>query len=186
MEAPPPPRLSGLLKDPLLRFIALGTGLWLAWLLAYHQLIHPWGGLDRAFINSLVAVASALLKGLGYELLPEPRADLERYIGVQGGSHLWIGDRCNGIPLIAAFTVFIAAFPGPLRHKAWFIPAGALLIHLLNAIRIAALAIVVTYGYEWLNFNHDYTFYIVVYGAVFALWWLWVKHFSGWRRPEAT
>jgi len=166
-------------RDPLLRFVVIGVGLWVFWLFLYKLVLQPWGGLDRGVINSLTSIASAILTGLGYEMLPEPRIDLERYIGVQGGSHLWIGDACNGIPLFAAFTVFIIAFPGPWQHKAWFIPAGLLLIHLLNAIRIAALCIVVTYGYGWLEFNHDYTFYVVVYGAVFALWYVWVKRFSG-------
>ncbi|WKZ66652.1 MAG: archaeosortase/exosortase family protein [Flavobacteriales bacterium] len=173
-------------NDPLTRFLVVGIGLYLGWLLLFHQVIHPWGWLDRTVINGLVALASLLLTALGYELLPEPRVDLERYIGVQGGTHLWIGDPCNGIPLFAVFTIFIIAFPGPWRHKAWFIPAGILLIHLLNAIRVAALCIVVTFGYEWLNFNHDYTFYVVVYGAVFLLWYVWVKRYSGWRKAGAA
>lgn len=174
------------LRDPLVRFLVVGVGLWLAWLLAYHLAIHPWGQLDRAVINSLVTIASALLVGLGYQMLPEPRIDLERYIGVEGGSHLWIGDPCNGIPLFAVFTVFIIAFPGPWKSKAWFIPAGIVLVHVLNAIRIAALCIVVTYGYGWLEFNHDYTFYVVVYGAVFALWFIWVKRFSSRSKPTSA
>ncbi len=171
-------RFSRIWADPLLRFIVLAPTLYLTWQLLYHGLLHPWGKLDRSVINSLVAVATFILQGLGYEMLPEPRIDLERYIGVQGGSHLWIGDPCNGIPLFAVFAIFIMAYPGPGRHKAWFIPAGILLIHLLNAIRVAALCIVVTISYDWLNFNHDYTFYVVVYGAVFALWAIWVRRFA--------
>lgn len=181
-----PAPASGLLTDPLKRFLIVGVGLWLLWLAAYHLAIHPAGTLDRAVINSLVAIATALLTLLGFEMLPEPRIDLERYIGVQGGSHLWIGDPCNGIPLFAVFAVFIIAFPGPWRHKALFIPAGIVLIHLLNALRVAVLCIVVTFGYGWLEFNHDYTFYVVVYGAVFGLWYLWVRRFSGWRKALPT
>ena len=60
---------------------------------------------------------------------------------------------------------------------------GIAVVHLLNGLRVAALCIVVTQGYRWLEFNHDYTFYVVVYGAVFALMWLWVRRFSGWKRP---
>lgn len=172
-------------KDPFSRFLVMAISLWLGWLILYHQWIHPWGGLDRLVINHLVDIAGSLLTSLGYELLPEPRIDLERYIGVQGGSHLWIGDPCDGIPLFAVFSVFVLAFPGPWRHKAWFIPLGIVVVHLLNGMRVAALCIVVTQGYRWLEFNHDYTFYVVVYGAVFALMWLWVRRFSGWKRPVA-
>jgi exosortase family protein XrtF len=178
--------LHRLYGDPVLRFLAIAGLLFLGWQLLYHGVLHPWGGLDRWVINGLVGLASVLLVALGYEMLPEPRIDLERYIGVQGGSHLWIGDPCDGIPLFAVFAIFIIAFPGPLRHKLWFIPAGILLIHLLNAIRVAALCIVVTISYDWLNFNHDYTFYIVVYGAIFLLWALWVRRFGRWQGPASA
>ncbi|MBK9176772.1 MAG: archaeosortase/exosortase family protein [Flavobacteriales bacterium] len=181
MSAPDRALPARLWADPLLRFLIVAIGLYISWQFLFHGLLHPWGQLDRWTINSLVQLATVLLTALGYEMLPEPRVDLERYIGVQGGSHLWIGDPCNGIPLFAVFSIFIIAFPGPWRHKAWFIPVGLALIHLLNAIRVAVLCMVVTISYDWLNFNHDYTFYIVVYGAVFLLWYIWVARFSGWR-----
>jgi hypothetical protein len=57
-------------------------------------------------------------------------------------------------------------------------PSVCLTIHLINVLRIAALCIIVTIDYELLNFNHDYTFYVIVYGWVFLLWWIWVKRFS--------
>ena len=50
--------------------------------------------------------------------------------------------------------------------------------HLINALRIVVLAIVVTIDYELLNFQHDYTFYVIVYGWVFLLWAIWVKRFA--------
>ncbi|MBK7382259.1 MAG: archaeosortase/exosortase family protein [Flavobacteriales bacterium] len=180
---------SGLVRtwnDPLLRFLVLGIGSYLLWQLFYEQVLHPWGRLDRTVINGLVWAATVMLEGLGYEMLPEPRVDLERYIGVQGGSHLWIGDPCNGVSLFAVFAIFIIAFPGPWRHKAWFIPGGILLIHLMNAIRVVVLCIVVTKSYDLLNFNHDYTFYVVVYGGVFLLWYLWVTRFSGLKKARSA
>ena len=42
----------------------------------------------------------------------------------------------------------------------------------------------VTIDYELLNFNHDYTFYVVIYGWVFLLWWAWVRFFAN-RRATA-
>ncbi len=91
---------------------------------------------------------------------------------------LWIGDPCNGISLFAVFSIFLLAYPGPWKHKAWFLPLGLLSIHVLNMLRIVVLCIVVTVDYELLNFNHDYTFYIIVYGWVFGLWYLWVKRYA--------
>lgn len=170
---------SSTLRDPLVRFLAAAGALFLGWYLLYELVIHPWGVLDRAVIDNLIRLSGALLTALGYTLLPEPaNAEMIRTIGVQGGHLLWIGDPCNGVSLFAVFALFLLTYPGPWRHKLWFIPLGLLSIHLINVARIAALCIVVSIDYELLNFNHDYTFYVVVYGWVFLLWFLWVKRFA--------
>jgi hypothetical protein len=38
---------------------------------------------------------------------------------------------------------------------------------------------VVHWNENWLSFNHDYTFTLIVYSFVFLLWWIWVNKFSG-------
>jgi len=165
-------------RDPVLRFFLLAGLLYLGWYLLYEFLLHPHGALDRAVIDNLALLAGGMLRALGHELLPDPGFDSNRYIGVQGGHHLWIGDACNGVGLFAVYLVFLAAYPGPWRHKLWFGALGLVTIHLINAVRIAVLCIVVAIDYELLNFNHDYTFYVVVYGWVFLLWYVWVKRFA--------
>ena len=166
-------------RDPLFRFFALSAALFTGWYLLYSLLLKPNGALDHWVIDQVIAWATAILRILGYRLIPEP-ANVEqiRTIGVEGGHLLWIGDPCNGVGLFAVFSLFIIAYPGPWRHKLWFIPLGVITIHLINAIRVAALCIVVTIDYELLNFNHDYTFYVVVYGWVFLLWYIWVQRFA--------
>ena len=54
-----------------------------------------------------------------------------------------------------------------------------LIIHLINAIRIVALAIIVDVNPDWLYFNHNYTFNIIVYSFVFILWYIWAKKYAG-------
>ncbi len=166
-------------RDPVIRFFLTAGVLYMGWYLLYGQLLQPYGHLDRAVIANLVDLSGALLRLLGHDLIPEP-ANPEglRTIGVQGGHLLWIGEACNGVGLFAVYLIFLAAYPGPMRHKFWFGALGLLSIHLINALRIAALCIIVVYDYELLNFNHDYTFYVVVYGWVFLLWAIWVKRFS--------
>lgn len=172
-----PPSKAG--SDPLFRFLLTAASLYAAWYLLYAFVLAPWGALDRAVIASLISWAGAILRLLGYELIPEPVNDENiRTIGVEGGHLLWIGDPCNGVGLFAVFLIFLIAYGGPWRHKLWFGAVGILSIHLINALRVAALCIVVSINYEWLNFNHDYTFYVVVYGWVFLLWYIWVKRFA--------
>lgn len=166
-------------RDPFFRFLSLGLLFYVGWFLLYEFIIHPWGRLDRAVIDALILHAGWLLRVLGYELIPEPaNAELIRTIGVQGGTLLWIGDPCNGVSLFAVYLIFLVAYPGPWKHKLWFGALGVLSIHAINTLRVAALCLITRIDYELLNFNHDYTFYVVVYGWVFLLWWIWVKRFG--------
>ncbi|HEY0978061.1 MAG TPA: hypothetical protein VGE21_11390 [Flavobacteriales bacterium] len=173
-------------RDPLIRFLVLCAALYLGWQVLYAVVLAPSGALDRALIDSLLGWSGGILRALGHELIPEPEnAEKLRTIGVQGGHLLWIGKPCNGLSLFVVYLIFLIAYPGPWKHKLWFGLLGLLSIHLINALRVAALCIIVTIDYEWLNFNHDYTFYVIVYGWVFLLWYIWVKRFSTLKTKEA-
>ncbi len=171
-------------NDRFKRFIVLAVLLYLGWYVIYELYINPWGKLDRAVIENLILIAGFFLRAMGYELIPSPPEHVsERTIGIDGTHGLWIGDPCNGITLFALFTIFVLAYPGPIKKKAWFIPFGLVTIHLLNVIRVMALSIIVTYDYAYLDFNHTYTFSVLVYGYVFFLWYLWAGKLA--NRPQA-
>ena len=173
-------------RDPVVRFFVTAGTLYLVWYLLYDLLIHPWGSLDRFIIDQLILLSGTILMVLGQTLIPEPvNAEMIRTIGVEGGHLLWIGDPCNGLSIFAVYLIFLITYPGPLRHKVWFAVMGLLSIHLINALRIVALCLVVKVDYELLNFNHDYTFYVIVYGWVFLLWYVWVKKFAPMHKTGA-
>lgn len=180
------PFARSLARDPFFRFLALGLVLYAGWYLLYAGVLHPWGRLDRAVIESILWIAGGTLRTLGFSLLPEPPYDGNRYLGIDGGSYLWIGDPCNGVELFAAFLVFIVAYPGPWKHKLWFGALGLLSIHLINCLRVVVLCWIARFRFDWLNFQHDYTFYVVVYGWVFLLWYIWVKRFGPRREANAA
>jgi exosortase family protein XrtF len=166
-------------RDPLYRFFLIVGSSFVAWYLFYEFALHPWGKLDLWLIDDLKQKSEWVLTSLGYTLLPESEnAEQMRFVGIDGGSYLWIGDPCNGLNLFAVFTIFILAFPGRSQAKWWFVPAGILVIHIINALRIAVLSILASINYELFNFQHDYTFYVIVYGIVFLMWHIWVKYFS--------
>ena len=165
-------------NDPLLHFVMVVTALYSAWYLLYELVLHPWGGLDRALIDNLVQLGGWGLRLFGYEVLPDIHTDNLRYLGAQGGSYLWIGDACNGLSLFAVFTMFMVAFPGPWRTKLWFTPLALFSLHLVNALRVTVLCITATIDLELFNFQHDYTFYVIVYGWAFGLWYFWVMRFA--------
>jgi exosortase/archaeosortase family protein len=143
-------------------------------------------GLDRAAIDALLIAGQAgILEFLRVSnFIPEPAfARTIRYHRRPRRAHLlWIGDPCNGVGLFAVYLIFLVAYPGPVAPQALVRSPGSVSIHLINAIRVAAFASSSPYDYELLNFNHDYTFYVVVYGWVFLLWAIWVKKFA----PNST
>ena len=161
-------------SQPIIRFLVIGFLLYLSWLALYEWWIHPMKWVDMAVVNNTLDISQKILEWMGYSVI---RLE-SRMIGIEGTPGLFIGDSCNGIALFALFSIFIIAFPGRIIYKIIFIPAGILLIHSLNILRVIILAVIEIYSYEWTAFNHTYTFTIFIYAAIFLLWLLWVNKFS--------
>jgi exosortase family protein XrtF len=175
-------------RSPFVRFLLTASGLYLSWYLLYEFYLKANTAFDRVVIDSLVRIAESILSALGYAIEPFAQVDgaWRNHIGVAGTSGVTVGAPCDGIILFALFTVFVLSFPGPWKHRLWFIPTGLVIIHLLNACRVAALAIIVYWNEDWLSFNHDYTFTIIVYAIVLALWWWWIHGFSTLKTTKTT
>ena len=170
--------LSRLIREPIVKFLAFGFFLYLSWLALYEWWIHPKEWVDEVVIDNTLGIAQKILGWMGY--ITETTGN--RMIGIKGTPGLFLGDSCNGISLFALYSIFIIAFPGKIISKIIFVPAGILVIHFLNVLRVAVLAIIETYSYEWTEFNHTYTFTILIYGVIFLLWLFWVNKFSGLKR----
>jgi exosortase/archaeosortase family protein len=83
------------------------------------------------------------------------------------------------------FVGFILSF-GPLTKTIlWFLPAGLLIIHIANLLRIMFLFFVAIYMKEYLYFTHKYLFTAMLYVIVFGLWVWWVKKYSIRKRVNA-
>lgn len=167
-----------LFGEPIVRFLIIGFALYLSWLAIYEWWIHPMEWVDMAVINNTLTISQKILGWLGYEVMLSG----DRMIYVKGTPGLFLGDSCNGISLFALFSIFVIAFPGKILSKLVFIPAGIVLIHFLNVFRVVALAVIETYSYEWTEFNHTYTFTILIYAAIFGMWLFWINKFSGMKK----
>jgi exosortase family protein XrtF len=172
--------LAHILKNPFLRFLLFSISLYVTWIVVYEFYLHTHTNFDKIVIDTLVRWAEVTLRALGYATTDYSSADVvfREHIGIAGSKGVTIGAPCDGVILYVLFIFFVVAFPGPLKHKAWFIPVGALSVFYLNVLRIVGLAIIMSINESWLAFNHDYTFTILVYAFVFTLWILWVKKFS--------
>lgn len=159
--------------SPVYRFLLFFALAALAWFMLYNYWIKPYTGLDMAVVDLTLAFSKKTLTLLGHTTFVEGRL-----IRIAGTSGLWVGDNCNAIALFALFSGFILCFPGNVRSKIWYIPAGIVLIFLLNCLRMVVLAISDIYSRAWTEFNHSYTFTIVMYGFIFFLWMYWVNRYS--------
>jgi len=160
-----------MLQNPVTRFLFFVFLLYIGWYGVYNLWLHPNETLDLFVIDITIGISKFLLETFGYTVF----TGVDRVIGVDGTGGLWIGDNCNGIVLFALFAGFIIAYPGSWKKKLIYIPAGIILIELMNVLRIVFLAILDTHSRAWTEFNHTYTFTIIIYGFIFLLWMNWVR-----------
>ena len=165
-------------NEPVVKFLSFGFLLYISWFALYEWWIHPAQWADKLIINNTLGLSQKILGWMGYLTeIPE-----ERWIRIEGTPGLFLGDSCNGISLFALFGIFIVAFPGKIVSKFFFIPAGILLIHFLNVLRVVALSIIMTYSYSMTEFNHTYTFTILIYACIFLMWLYWINKYSALKK----
>jgi len=163
--------------SPIYQFLLTFALLCLGWYLLYNFLIQPYTTLDMMVIDSTLWLSEGILEGMGHTTFVDGRL-----IRIAGTSGLWVGDNCNAISLFALFTGFIVSFPGQIKSKLWFIPLGIFIIFLVNALRVVFLAVIDTYSRKWTEFNHTYTFTILIYALIFGMWMFWVNRYSFYKK----
>lgn len=159
------------------RFIVTGLLLYLIWIILYEGVIKPRHWIDPWLTNIVSEHSVAMLNVLGFET-GQIMTGTGNLIFNDHSNLLIIAYICDGLILYIIFAIFLIAFPGPVRHKLWFIPAGFILIYIINLIRVVALVIIQIKAHQYLAFNHKYTFTILVYGFIFLLWFIWVRYFA--------
>ncbi len=157
----------------LILFFVKAILLYFIWFFLYENWLMKVGFVDNIIIDSLIYFTDLLLQFFGYSTFV-----YEHAIGIQGSHGVYIGIPCNGLDLMALFAGFILLFSGSWKTKFWFIPLGLLIIYVLNLVRVLVLTIMAKTAPEYLDFNHKYTFTILLYMFVFFGWLLWVNKYA--------
>jgi len=163
----------------LIQFLVLAFLLLLAWVLI--SSFYPSLVADMHFyiIKPQADISAYFLRLFGYEIDQDYMVNgCEARLVFAGYGGICIGSGCSGLELFILFFGFILLMKGRLKDKLWFVPLGFLAILVLNIIRIIALSAIYYHHPQYLDFNHKYTFVIIVYGAIFGLWVLWVNKFA--------
>lgn len=182
-------RMKDLWQNPFVRFILMFTILLVTWLALYKNLYEVFPGDVEHDVSLLLAKhANFFTELLGYSTSIELTRDLViTKLSDFGPTHgTWIGEPCNGIKVMGLFMIFVLAFPGNWKHKLWFIPCGIIVIHIANAIRVSGLTIIEAKWPQYLDFNHNVTFQVVIYGLIFLMWYIWVQKFSNIRLTKKS
>ncbi len=170
--------LIALKQNRLLKFIITSSLIYLGLYLFYEFIIKRYTGIDRAFIRLIINSSDAILQWFGYDTFKRLGDTDYPGIGIDGSTGVWVGASCNALTLFFLFAVFVFAYPGYQKSKIWFIPMGIITIHILNVLRVVALALISFYNPDILDFNHTYTFTFIIYAFIFFLWMTWVNKFS--------
>ncbi len=165
-------------SNAFVRFITVAGFLYLLLYLIYQFVVKRHTFYDQKFITNIILGAEYILKILGYKTFKALQDMDVQVVGIDGSNGVWVGSNCNAITLFSLFAVFIIAYPGNQKHKFWYVPAGILAIHLLNILRVTALAMIANSYPQYLNFNHTFTFTFLIYSFIFVLWIIWVNRFA--------
>ena len=174
------------LKNKAQKFVVFFIPALILWFSFYHY-IYKIDYLVSSDFDSLTIFSELLsnqsnfiLEIFGLSTSTEIHGDMvvSKILNYEYNHGVWIGEPCNGIKIFGVFTIFILCFSGKAINKLWFIPLGIYIIHFLNILRISILTYIAAIDPNWLNFNHNITFQIIVYGSMSGLWLIWIKKFS--------
>ncbi|MDZ7742780.1 MAG: archaeosortase/exosortase family protein [Bacteroidota bacterium] len=96
------------------------------------------------------------------------------------GTWIQIVPSCSGLKQFYQLFFLLLIFPGPWKHKLWYIPAGMILIFFVNVFRIVSLTYIMVWWPQHWDFAHLWILRPFYYVVIFVLWMVWVEKF--WRR----
>lgn len=110
---------------------------------------------------------------LGMEIITRPINGL----WFTNGHGILVNNSCSGLKQFYQVIVLFVLFPGPWKHKLWFIPLGFLAMFATNVFRIVLLSEIMAWKPEYFEFCHTWILRPFFYVVLFALWVWWVEKF---------
>ncbi|MGF7139388.1 hypothetical protein [Roseimarinus sediminis] len=157
------------------RFLIKGGALYLVW-----RIIRKWMLLQGQYLmffhwlgTTYVYVARFFLQLVGFDVIIDPEKNL-LWINGSAGAVKVVYD-CLAVNLFFIYLIFIIAYPGNIRLKLRFAVCGLVLIYLLNAMRMAALSIIVMRIPHLMDLFHHFIFQGLIYLFIFGLWYYFSK-----------
>lgn len=155
-------------------------------LIGFHYIYLAWSGsgfvpigetVDRFFnwgSRVLLSQSKFVIDLMGIDYYTEGQTF---FITANDGSLTWleVAPGCTSLKQWMHWLFLMLLFPGPWKHKVWYIPMGLLVIQLVSVFRIVGLAVSLTFRPDQFDFFHDYIFKTVFYATIFLMWVIWVE-----------
>lgn len=125
------------------------------------------------FRNILISISAWVLRIFDYEVFT---SDTTLHVLNKGGINVVY--TCLGFGVMSFFTSFVIAWPErSLKSKLLFIPAGLLLIQVLNVARFILIALFWRQSPYRSMVDHHTLFNIILYVILLASIWFWINSY---------
>ncbi|MBQ2852715.1 MAG: hypothetical protein IJE76_04915 [Bacteroidales bacterium] len=92
-------------------------------------------------------------------------------------SFINVAPECTSLKQWLHWLFLMILFPGPWKHKLWYIPAGLVVIEWINVVRVVGITLCMIPFPNHFDFFHDYLFKTLFYFFIFIMWLIWVEVF---------
>ena len=92
-------------------------------------------------------------------------------------SFINVAPECTSLKQWLHWLFLMLLFPGPWKHKLWYIPLGLVIIEWINVFRVVGITLCMIPFPDHFDFFHDYFFKTLFYFFIFIMWVIWVEKF---------
>lgn len=177
-------------KDPKNRN-TVNVGLFIVLIISFHFIYLGWQALGywpvEKWVNQLMVWSVNMLYSQAcwvldhvfhIDLTTITSARLLATTNSEGGwARVVIAPECASLKQWMHWIFLMVLFPGPWKHKLWYIPIGLVIIEWTNVIRICGILMMQIPWPNSFHIAHDYIFKVFFYFVIFLMWMLWVEKF---------
>lgn len=132
-----------------------------------------WEAFNTIIKNNLIFFSREFLEWLNYDVISSGSM-----VKVRGYGGVDIGNYCLALELVVLFIALVVSYPAPVKHKLWFVPVGVMAIHAINVVRVVSLNMLTIYAPDYADFNHHFTFRVVVFVFILVMYYWFLKKFA--------
>ncbi len=177
-------------KDPK-NLNTVNVGLFIVLIISFHFLYLGWQALGYWPVGQLVQKLMVWSVNMVYsqscwvldrvlhvDIMTVSAKRMIAAINNEGGwARVIIAPECASLKQWLHWIFLMVLFPGPWKHKLWYIPAGLVIIEWTNVVRICGVLLMQIPFPNSFHIAHDIIFKVFFYLVIFLMWMLWVEKF---------